>query len=177
MYEQPRPGSNIKAPIIMALIGGVLIIYLIGVFNTGNWLWPLPIQPKYEPSRIVIHDGGQTVDYHPGVAGFVELTAALDASLAGFSNLELIPIGLSEDTLQEYDQSGVVMEVYYPQDIRFNTIARMRNINQLLIPIVGRHADLRYVFLGGDGRWMTGALVMENDQPIREALRELGHVE
>jgi hypothetical protein len=177
MKDQPKPGGSALQPFLMAVVAFAFIIYLIGALNTGNWLWVLPIQPHYEPSRIVVRDRGQSVEYRPGIDGFIELSTAIDTALADFANLELIPIGLSEETLQEYNESAVVMEIYYPQDIRFNTISRMSNVNQLMIPIQGRHADLRYVFLGSDGRWLTGALVMDNDQPVRDVMRDLGHIE
>jgi hypothetical protein len=160
------------------MIGAIaLIIYLVGALNTGNWLWVLPIQPTYQPSRIVIRDEGNITEYRPGDEGFAELENALNSALADFSNLDLVPLGLSDVTLQEYNESALVMEVFYPRAIRFNTIVRMRNINNLLIPIEGRHAGLRYVFPGSNGTWLSGAFVMADDVPIFDALRTLGYID
>lgn len=170
-----KQGSSILQPLLIFLGAVLFIVYLVGALNTGNWLWVLPIQPDYEPARILIRDQGQVMEYRPGDSGFAELAAALNLAFADFSNLDLIPIGLSDETLQDYNESSLVIEIYYPQDIRFNTIVRMRNVNQLLIPIEGRHAGNRYVFLGADGRWLTGAFVMTNDQPVRDALAALGY--
>lgn len=170
-----KQGSSILQPLLIFLGAVLFIVYLVGALNTGNWLWVLPIQPDYEPARILIRDQGQVTEYRPGDSGFAELAAALNLAFADFSNLDLIPIGLSDETLQDYNESSLVIEIYYPQDIRFNTIVRMRNVNQLLIPIEGRHAGNRYVFLGADGRWLTGAFVMTNDQPVRDALAALGY--
>jgi hypothetical protein len=155
----------------------LLIAYLVGAMNTDNWLWFLPVQPSFTPSRIVVRDRGQTIEYREGVEGFDELVAALDASLNEFRNTDLIPLGLSDVTLKEYNESAVVIEVYYPQNIRFNTAVRMRDIDQLLIPIEGRHSGLGYVFPGSDGLWLAGAFVMADDQPIMEAMRSLGHIQ
>jgi hypothetical protein len=176
MNETKRGGSALQ-PFLMMIAVFAVIAYLVGAMNSGNWLWILPIQPKYEPSRVIVRVNGEITEYRPGIAGFFELTEAFDAAFADFSNLDLVPMGLSDDTLQEYDQSSVVVEIQYPQDIRFNTIVRMNNVSRLLIPIVGRHAGNRYMFLGSDERWLTGALVMADDQPIYNALRELGHIE
>ena len=173
--NENKQGSSVLQPLLIFVGAILLIVYLVGALNSGNWLWLLPIQPDYEPARILIRDNGQTTEYRPGVDGFIELAAALDLAFSDFSNLDLIPIGLSDETLQDYNESSLVMEIFYPQDIRFNTIVRMRNVNQLLIPIEGRHAGNRYVFLGADGRWLTGALVMANDQPIRDTLSALGY--
>ena len=176
MHEPERRGSILQ-PFLMMIGAMAFIFYMVGALNTGNWLWILPIQPTYEPSRIVIRDQGQSTEYRPGDAGFTELAEALTTALADFSNMDLVPPGLSDVTLQEYSDTGVVLEAYYPQNIRFNSIVRMSNVNQLLIPIQGRHSGLHYVFPGSDGRWLTGAFVMANDQPIFDALRELGHID
>jgi hypothetical protein len=176
MHETNRGGSILQ-PLLFMVGSIVLIIYLVGALNTGNWLWVLPIQPTYQPSRILIRNEGNITEYRPGDEGFAELENALNLALADFSNLDLVPLGLSEVTLQEYNESALVMEVFYPRAIRFNTIVRMRNINNLLIPIEGRHAGLRYVFPGSNGTWLSGAFVMADDVPIFDALRTLGYID
>lgn len=175
--DDTKRGGSILQPILTFVGVFVFIAYAVGAMNTGNWLWFLPVQPDYEPSRILVRDNGRSVEYRPGIDGFVELADALDLSLADFSNSDLVPLGLSDETLMEYNESAVVMEVFYPQNIRFNTAVRMRSINQLLIPIEGRHSGNRFVFLGSSGRWLAGALVMADDTPLTEALRRLGHLE
>lgn len=175
--DDTKRGGSIVQPFLMMIIFFGIIVYLIGALNTGNWLWVLPIQPKYEPSRVIVRVNGEITEYRPGIDGFFELKTAFDAAFADFSNLDLVPMGLSEQTLQEYENSSVVVEIQYPQDIRFNTIVRMRDVNRLLIPIEGRHAGNRYMFLGTDVRWLTGALVMADDQPIYDVLRALGHID
>ncbi|HEY1407710.1 MAG TPA: hypothetical protein VF434_02160 [Promineifilum sp.] len=174
--DNSRAGGSILQPILTLLAAILLIAYVVGALNTGNWVWFLPIQPKFEPTRILVRDQGQSIEYRDGVTGFIELKRALDLALADFSNSDLVPLGLSDETLLEYNQSAVVVEVYYPEDIRFNTAVRMRNVNKLLIPIEGRHAGNRYIFLGTDGSWLTGAMVMADDAPLHEALRQLGHI-
>lgn len=175
--DNTKRGGSAWQPFLMMIGIFAIIAYLVGAMNSGNWLWILPIQPKYEPSRVIVRVNGEVTEYRPGIEGFFELATAFDTAFADFSNLDLVPMGLSEETLQEYDQSSVVVEIQYPQDIRFNTIVRMRNVNRLLIPIVGRHAGNRYMFLGTDQGWLTGALVMADDQPILDALRALGHID
>lgn len=163
---------------LILTVGGVLLflIYAVGALNTGNWLWFSPVQPDYEPSRILVRQQGQSFEYTPGQPGFDSLAAALDTSFADFTNSDLVPLGLSDETMAEWNESGVVVEVYYGQDIRFNTAVRMRNINQLLIPIEGRHSGNRYVFMGNEGGWIVGALTMADETALRDALRQLGHI-
>lgn len=163
-------------PFLIVIGVFLLIFYLVGAINSGNWLWLLPFQPTYEPSLIEIRSDGVKTQYRPGDEGYDTLTEALNASLADFANADLVPTGLSDETLAEYDRSGVVLNVYYPQAIRFNTPVRMNEVNQLLIPFEGRQAGNRYVFLGVNGNWLAGAMVMRDDQALQEALRDLGYV-
>jgi hypothetical protein len=176
MYEHENKPGVLKPLLILALtIAGVA--YFVGWLNTGNPLWLLPTQPDYNPSRIVIRDAGRVETYEPGNVAFDALAAALDESLSAFGNADLTPIGLSDITLSEYEVDGLVVEVYYPTDIQFNTPARMDSINQLLIPYRGRHAGSQYAFVGSDGRWTAGALIMESDEALKQALRRLGHTD
>lgn len=175
--DNTRHGGSILQPFLMLVGVFLLIAYLVGALNSDNWLWILPIQPTYTPSRILVRDRGQSIEYREGDEGFAELAAALNASLSEFNNRDLVPLGLSDLTLQEYAETAVVIEVYYPQNIRFNTPVRMNDINQLLIPIEGRHGGLKYVFPGSDGLWLAGAFVMTDDKPLMDAMRSLGHIQ
>ena len=77
-----KQGSSILQPLLIFMGAILLIVYLVGALNTGNWLWVLPIQPDYEPARIIIRDNGQTTEFRPGDDGFAELAAALDLALS-----------------------------------------------------------------------------------------------
>lgn len=173
MYKKP---SIFKPLIILVLTIGA-IFYLVGLLNTGNPMWLLRSQPDYTPSRVVIRDSGAATVYEPGDVTFDALATALDSSFSAFTNANLAPLGLSEETLQSYDDGGLVVEVYYPEPIQFNTPARMDNIDQLLIPMRGRHAGNGYTFVGSDGSWLAGALVMRSDEALRTVLRQLGYLE
>jgi hypothetical protein len=164
--------------IIFALVA-VGVIWLVGSLSTGNLVWWSPVQPTFDPSRIIIRDGGETHTLQPGMDGFNEVQQGLATSLSSFSNADLVPVGLSEETLQRYSEAEdeLVVEVYYARNIRFNTAARMERVNQLLIPIEGTHAGNRYVFIGYNGNWLAGALAMADDSTLHAALQELGYKE
>jgi hypothetical protein len=70
----------------------------------------------------------------------------------------------------------LVIESYYGQDISFNSRIRMNGVTQLLIPLEGTHADQRYLFFGAHGDWRAGAMVLTDDSPLRNAMRELGYL-
>ncbi len=158
--------------IIFAVI--LAVFYGVQFLNTGNALWFLPFQPEFEPRRIVIRGNGEVVRFERDDPEFDQIATALNAALSDFDNSSLVPIGISQETVEDYTESGLVMEILYPQAIEFNTPVRMRNINQLLIPIEGRHAGNRYVFLGNNGLWLAGAMVMSDETPLIDTLRVLG---
>ncbi|RMG96773.1 MAG: hypothetical protein D6706_09645 [Chloroflexi bacterium] len=174
MEKMGRP--RIREPLIIFLIVAGFFYWSINAFNTGNLLWFLPFQPTYEPSRIVVHNYGTTEILRPGMPEYARLKTALDETFSKFNNTALIDLGLSDETLRRYNEEQLVIEIYYPEFIRFNTPVRMTRVNQLLVPIDATHSGHGYVFLGSNGRWLAGAMVVADDEPLMEAMRELGYL-
>ncbi len=170
-----KQGGSLTSLFLTVAVSILGVFYLVGWLNTGNPLWMFPVQPEYEPSTIIIRDNGEETVLKKGMPGFLELTDALNEAFSDFANADLIPVGLSENTLNEYQESGFVLEIRYPENIQFNTPVRMRTINQLLIPIEGRNSGERFVFIGNNGKWLAGAMAMASDEPIMQALRDLGY--
>lgn len=171
------PKFKLREPLLILVFTFLFIFWVINALNTGNIFWFLPIQPTFQPTRILIRNYGQTVELQPGDSGFTELSQALTETFAnGFDNNALVSIGLSDETLRRYAEEELVIESYYGQDIAFNTRVRMNGITQLLIPLEGTHADQRYLFMGGRGDWRAGAMVLTDDTPLRTAMRQLGYL-
>ena len=172
--------SNIKLwqPIVTLVVIVLLIIYLLNVFNTSNWLWFLPYQPTYQPTRIIVHNYGKTETLQPGTPGYTELTDAMNEAFAnGFNSTALVNIGLSDETLRRYNEEELVIEAHYPVEVRFNTPVRMKNVRSLIVPVDATHDGNRYLFMGSNGLWLAGALVMSDDAPIMNAMMALGYLE
>lgn len=169
------PKIKLWKPVLTFLLFGVLAWWLLNTFTTGNPMWFLPIQPSYVPNRIIVRNFGEEITLRPGDLVFQSVADGVDQSLSNFNNRALIDIGLGEATLQDYQTDALVVEVYYPTTIRFNLPIRMNKINQLLFPVVGRHADTNYVFMGYNGNWLVGALQVSTAQPLQDALREAGY--
>jgi hypothetical protein len=171
------PKFKLREPLLMLVLVFLFIFWAINALNTQNIFWFLPVQPTFQPTRIVVRNYGQTIDLQPGSPGFTELSQALTDTFAnGFDNNALVSIGLSDETLRRYAEEELVIESYYGQEISFNTRVRMNNITQLLIPLDGTHADRNYLFFGGQGDWLVGAMVMSDDTPLRETMRQLGYL-
>ena len=171
------PKFKLWEPLLILIGVAVGILWILNTLNTGNPLWFLPLQPVYEPSRIIVRNYGETVTIIRGEPGYTELSESLNETLSNFNNTALVPIGLSEETLRRYNQEELVVESYYADEIEFNTPVRMDGVKQLLIPVDATHSGNRYVFLGANGEWRVGAMVVEDDTPLKNALRVLGYLD
>lgn len=169
------PKSSPTRAFFILIIIGLGIIWALNAFNTGNPFWFLPIQPTYVPSRIIVRNYGTAVTLNTGPE-FDTLRAALDETLSGFKNTALVDLGLSDETLRRYHEEELVIEVYYPRNITFNTSVRMSRVNQLLIPVDATHDGNDYVFIGSNGRWFAGVMVANSTEPLLVAMRELGYL-
>ena len=174
--ESP-PKFKLREPFFILVLIFIGIYWTINALNTGNVFWFLPVQPTFQPTRIVVRNYGETIDLQVGSPGFAELSQALTETFKnGFENTSLISIGLSDQTLRRYVEEELVLEAYYGQEISFNTRVRMDGVTQLLIPLDGTHADKRYLFFGGRGQWRVGAMIMRDDSPLRTAMQALGYL-
>jgi hypothetical protein len=158
---------------VVFIVGGW---WLLNTFTTRNPNWFRRTQPVYTPERLDIYADGTVTEVGPGDIGFDRLVEALNATLSRFTNYDKVDVGLSDETLGDYEERGVVVVAHYGEDLQFNLPVRFVNVNTLLIPIVGRHSNARYVFLGTDSAYQAGALQVENREPLDRALQELGYL-
>jgi hypothetical protein len=167
--------TRVWEPFVGLVIFVIVVVYLVNVFNTGNWFWFQNNAVNVRPSRIIIIDHGQRTILTQGHEGYEELANASEQALSQLSNTDLVTIGLSDQTLLDYDTNSLILELYFEQPITFNTMARTGEPTQLLIPIEGRHAGGGYVFRGDKGDWWFGAIRMANPDPIFTILNQLGY--
>lgn len=147
-----QPGKvRVFEPLLILVIFIVLVIYLLNVFNTGNWFWFLNSATNTRPTYIVILDYGERINLEPGSPEFEVLADGIESSLSQLGNMDLITIGLSQETLSDYATKSLVLELHYDRPVIFNSLARTGEPTQLLIPIEGRHANAGYVFMGAQG--------------------------
>ena len=174
--EMSHPRNiRVVEPFIGLAIFIVAVIYMINVFNTGNWMWFNNNNVNVRPTRIVIIDQGQRTMVQAGHPAFESLANAAEASLSKLNNTDLVNIGLSEQTMSDYNSSSLIVELYYDSPVVFGGIARTGKPTQLLIPIEGRHAGGGYVFRGDKGEWWHGAVRMAEPEHLLQAMESLGY--
>jgi hypothetical protein len=161
-----------------------VILGAIGLFSYGTVallsqdpLWFLSRAEIPDPQRIVIRVDGEETVLTPSAADYDLIVGAMREALSGFKNWAPGSTGLSEATLTEYQNHGIVLEFYFVEPVDFHLPFNDGNPTALLVPIQGRHGGEGYVFRGKHGSWWAGQLIMSNAQALNDALSALGYVQ
>ena len=175
--EMKHPNKiKVLEPFVVLVLIAVAIVYFLNVLNSGNWLWFQGKAAVLEPpTRIVITNDGEKLVLQPGTDYYDDLSEAAVLALSKFGNTDLVSIGLSDQTLADYAEQSLVLELYFDHPLQFNTLARTGEPTQLLIPIDGRHAAGAYVFRGAQGEWWFGAVRMADPSPLYAVLQQMGY--
>jgi hypothetical protein len=129
------------------------------------------------PRRIVVRVEGEESVLTTSSPGYELLTEATDKAMSSFERLAPLSAGLSDETLAQYQESGVILELYFDEPVDVHLPFNDGRPTALLIPIQGRFGGQGYVFRGKDGRWWAGQLVMSDPQPLMDALLVLGYIQ
>jgi hypothetical protein len=159
----------------IGVVSMVIIAYSVISLNTGDWLW---FWPKFDsrPDQIILHCYGKDVVVDPFSKGFSDITRLVNESLSGEKRWD--PLSLSEATYQDYqnDPKMMTLELFYPQAVRVHTgTIYFSNVDNLIIPLDGRHARVGAVFgrsQGGDPA--AGSLIVDNTPAIAKHLSAAG---
>lgn len=174
MTRKAHKGLAVFEPFLILGLMAAIAIYVVNVLNTHDWLWFTSQATEIQPTRMVLVNQGQRTTIVPGHPDFQGLSVALSQSLAELGNTNLIDVGLSDETLNYYNEHGVVLEVYFDRPVQYHASFRVGDPTQLLIPIEGRHAGSGYFFRGAQGQWWFGALRMADPQPLYAVLQDMG---
>ncbi len=156
----------------MAVLVLVPVIYGIIAINTGDLLWASPIY-NYQPQTMVIHCFGEDIYLEAGTTDFVALTQLINHSLTGRKRWDSLSI--SDVTYEEYQTHPkmMVVELSYPQPIRVHSRYKFfSNVDRIIIPLVGRHAQSNAVF----GRRLVypipGSFHINDLNPVKDYMAE-----
>jgi hypothetical protein len=169
VYTQPSQPSFLKMT-GMAILVIVPLVYLIIALMTGDLLWASSVF-EGQPSSIVIHCFGEDVVVEPGSDQFTGLNDLVNQSISGRKRWD--SLSLSEATYQDYQnhREMMVLELTYPEGLRIHSQYKyFSNVNVIIIPLVGRHAQTNAVF----GRWQenpaAGSFHIRSTTPLVEYL-------
>ena len=163
------------SPSMLKLTGAALLllipfIYCVIALNTGDWMWASPIF-RAQPDMITIHCFGNDVIFQPGATQFDELVSLINKTLTGPKNWGDLSISLV--TYQDYriHPNMMTLEVKYPGPLRVHSPYKFfSDIDILVIPLEGRHAQTNIVFGLKQGEPATGSFRIESIAPLVEEI-------
>ena len=152
----------------------VIIIYVIISLSTGDWLW---WNPKFSetPHAMMVQCYGDTITIDPGSYHFGALTKIVDQDLSGRKRWD--QLSLSEVTYHDYqtDASMMVLELSFGEPIRIHSNYKFfSNVDQLVIPLDGRHAQTNAIFGLNQGIPTAGSMHVESIASISSYLKNQG---
>ncbi len=172
--NQETPSPSLIKMILIAIPIIVICVFLIIAMNTGDLLWFLPGFEEY-PAQITIHCYGRDVLLYPGDAGYQQVVISINQSLTGSKRWD--QLSMSDTTHQEYQTSNtmMVLELTYNPSVRIHSAYKFfKNIDTLVIPLDGRHADGKTVFGRLRGHMIAGSLHIASIEPMIAAVQSQG---
>jgi hypothetical protein len=144
------------------------VIYLIIALNTGDLLWISPFF-NAEPAAIVVHCYGEDVPIDPNSEYFTEINGLVQQTLTGRKRWD--PLTLSAVTYEEYQSqpTNMVLELYYGSKIRIHSRYKFfSNVDTLIIPLDGRHAQTNAIFGRTNEYISVGSFHVKTTTPLVE---------
>lgn len=162
----------------------LVIVGVVGFFACGTVtllsqdpLWFLSRAVVPDPQRIVVRVDGEETVLTASAPGYDLIVEATRKAMSAFNNWAPGSMGLSKPTLEEYQHTGTILELYFAEPVDFHLPFNDGNPTALLFPIEGRHGGEGYVFRGKRDKWWAGQLTVSDPQPLLDALSTLGYIQ
>lgn len=168
-----RKDPSVRNLVIIVVIVIALSIYAIISFATGDWLW-FSSSFRETPTAVVLHCRGETVSFDQGSFHFSKLTRIMNDSMSGRKRWD--PLTMSEETYNEYTTSPqmIALEFFYREPIRVHSSYKFySSVNNLVIPLEGRHSQTNAVFGQNDGVPAGGSLHINSTDQFKEFLNNM----
>ena len=169
--------KSLLEPILTFVFVAAALMYGAVAAISGDMLWFLGGTSMPDPERIVIRVEGEETVLTENSPGYEMMAKATRKALGSFVNTTPIPLGMSDETIEEFKHRFTVLELYYPGPVDFHLPFDDGDPTALFIPIEGRHAGHNYVFRGGNGEWWARPLKMKDSAPIFNTMRTLGYID
>jgi hypothetical protein len=165
-----------KQPSLLNLLFTVAVILVFAAYgmialSTEDPLWFWPVFDA-QPVEIVVHCYGEPVSVSSTDAAFHPLAGAVNEMLSAEKRWD--PLTLSDTTYTDYmNHPGMsVIEFRYQPAVRVHSIYKyFSNVDTLLIPIEGRHAQWNAIFGRFRDQNVSGSLMVESKESLIETLQ------
>lgn len=170
-----RSQPSILKLLMVGLITVLIVVYFIVAVTTQDilWLWP---RFDAQPSAVVVYCYGSRIEIEAEDSRYPDLVSGLHDGLFGLKHWT--ELSLSQATLDNYRDEGgdeVVVEYQFPTPVRIHSHYRLySNVEALIVPLEGRHADAQSVFGLSRGRPSAGSFHLSGTVDLRNSLRDSG---
>jgi hypothetical protein len=168
-----RKDPSVLSLIIVVVLVIVLIIYAIISFATGDWLW-FSNSFSETPNAIVLHCYGETTNIDPGSFHFSKFKEIMNESMSGRKRWDSLT--MSEESYIDYrtNPQMIMVEFFYPEPVRVHSSYKFySNVDNLVVPIEGRHSGTNAVFGQNNGVPTGGALHIDSTDEFRIYMKNM----
>jgi hypothetical protein len=172
MYQNvARNTASLIKMLIVVGVFAILVYFFTIVFVAQDLYW---FQKGFaeKPLWVAVYHQGQKTEYRSGQPGYDLLAGAIQKSL-NEGVLRQSGIGMSEETLRDAYEKYTTVEAFFGRPVKLHANYNTGAPTQMIFPITGRHSELSVVFLGTNGTYRINGPVLNNIQPIRDALIQL----
>ena len=152
---------------IIVVLAVALVVYFIIASATGDWLW-FSGAFRETPNAIVLHCYGETTNLDPGSFHYSKMKEIMNESMSGSKRWDSLT--MSEATYRDYQTNPemIVVEFFYPEPIRVHTSYKFySHVDNLVIPIDGRHSQTNAVFGQANGIPTGGSLHIDSTEEFK----------
>lgn len=173
MQEQRKQPSliNLGLTVLLVVIG---VGYAIIAMNTEDPLWFLS-SFNAEPAEMYVYCYGEPLVVDAGHNSYQQISTAVNQMLSGSKRWD--PLTMSDTTYADYQNSSQMLTI----ELRYQPAARVhsfykfyKKIDSIVVPLDGRHAKWNAVFGRLGDQNLSGALMVEDKDPVIRSVAESG---
>jgi hypothetical protein len=172
--EAKRNNPSVITLVLIMVVIVAVIFYLVVFVNTGDAQWFVSTFDG-TPNSIVVHCFGTDKELTPVDAHFEPLNALLNQAISSEKRWD--PLSLSDATYLDYQTHPDMMtlEMTYAPPVRVHSNTKyFSNVDTLIIPLVGRHAQYNTVFGRYNDEINAGSFHLESTAQMTEYLAAQG---
>jgi hypothetical protein len=171
---KPKSGYNLLGLFVTIILFSLAVIFLTIAYQARDWMWWLS-GFQQEPALVTVYQDGKKTEYRQGQPGYSELAEGVRDSLnSGVARMS--GVGLSGGSLEDAYAQGLTVEAFFESPAKLHAYFNTGDPTQMLFPIIGRHSELKVVFLAENGRYFVNAPALKDVSPLRKALLSLGYL-
>jgi hypothetical protein len=173
MSEPKTATPKLVEMAVITIILVAALVYFVISLNTQDMLWFVPTFDGL-PRQMIVHCYGNDVEVKPSSA-FETVNEAVNDTLSGRKRWDQLT--MSDETYQEYlvSPTMMVLELVYDPATRIHShYAFYKHVNQIFIPLDGRHASTNAIFGRRGDFILSGSFHVNSIAPILEAVQQNG---